>query len=608
MDYVIVCAPAGTGLKGAVAKFKNAFGVNNVAHQDVEARLCGSLEAKEALSGLGYSEPSNRQDWPGMEEITWHLPRDKVISLWSGALRNALNELQNSNEDLKLLSCHLILYCGRRDEFYSPLNVKLFVEKLGKTIRKPSHLLLLIDDIYDMYLRLSDKNQLFDTQDRVDSYLKRIWDEVEDKEGSQNFQPNLRSSLIFEWKLCVLTNLLSWRHSEILMAESLARQLDAKFLLWGVKQPTKIVASWMGKSDSTLVYLSHPISRPRRQKIEGGSWPPIVSQFNELQDRLFEHNLVCVMPTAIDEYRIAQKSEEGTVLKRRLPVLEERWPLPATNIDSLLYSAPKNSADMHHKDILTDKGPSSKSELADGEVVSTQLRALESQIMFQIASRDHLLVSSANSLLIFRPFYRKGYFSGGVQAEIDHWDILTNRYSKDPNRRAEKREKEEDEDSNRRAAFIHFDDDISSFLEFAKREDSIVPLNQSVYSWIVRRIGAEFSLEDDIARDVCQTIEYEKSTSGLDSGRVPNLIEIESALPEIKKEAKIAALREHLTGTRASSSKIGIWIVKDEKELGSYYEEIANFLKAPETPKTPSPSKWKERAIDLWDKSEENQS
>jgi hypothetical protein len=410
MDYVVVCAPAGTGLKGAVAKFKNAFGINNVAHQDVEALLCGSLEAKEALIDLGYSEPSNHQDWPGMKEITWHLPRDKVISLWSGALRKALNELQNSNEDLKLLSCHLILYCGRRDEFYSPLNVNLFVEKLGKTIRKPSHLLLLIDDIYDMYLRLTDKDQLFDTQERIEDYFVETWD-GEDNEGPQNFQPNMRSSLIFEWKLCVLSNLLSWRHSEILMAENLARQLDAKFLLWGVKQPTKIAAAWLGKSDSTLVYLSHPISSPRRQKIEGGSWPPIVSQFNELQDKLFEHNLVCAMPTAIDEYRIAQKSEEGTVLKRRLPVLGERWPLPAKNMDSLLYSVPQNSAGMHHKKLLTNEDTDNESGLADREIVSTQLRALESQIMFQIASRDHLLVSSTNGLLVFRPFYRKGEFS-----------------------------------------------------------------------------------------------------------------------------------------------------------------------------------------------------
>ncbi|RCV65160.1 hypothetical protein C5S53_05145 [Methanophagales archaeon] len=529
MDYVIVCAPAGTDLKGAVAKFKNAFGVNNVVHKDVEALLCGSLEAKEALIGLGYSEPSNHQDWPG------------------------------------------------------------------------------IDDIYDMYLRLTDKDQLFDTQERIDRYLERIWDEVEDKKGPQNFPPNLRSSLIFEWKLCVLSNLLSWRHSEILMAESLARQLDAKFLLGGVKQPTKIVASWLRKSDSTLVYLSHPISRPRRQKIEGWSWPPIVPQFNELQDRLFEHNLVCVMPTAIDEYRIAQKSEEGTVLKRRLPVLEERWPLPATNIDSLLYSTPKNSADMHHKDLLTNKDPSSKSELADGEVVSTQLRALESQIMFQIASRDHLLLLSTNGLLVFRPFYLKNEFSHGVKAEIDHWNILTCRYSKDPNTRAEKREKEEDIDSNRRAAFIHFDVDISSFLQFAKSDEARkrgLDLDRLIDDNIVQRIGAEFSLADDIARDAYLTIEYEKSTSGLDSGRVHNLIKIKRALPEIKKEARITTLRVQLTGTRASSSKVGMWIVKDEKELGRYYEEIANFLKT----KTLPPSIWEERAIDLWNKAEENPS
>ena len=363
MDYVIVCAPAGTGLGVAVAKFKNAFGVNNVAHRDVEAILCSSTKAEDALSHVEIFKPSNHQDWPKMKEITWHLPRDRVIELWSDALREAVHQLRNSNEDsnenVKLLSCHLTLYCGRRDEFYSPFNVNLFVEKEGEEIiSKPSHLLLLIDDIYDMYLRLTDKDQLFDTQERKDRYLEQIWDEVEDKKGPQNFPPNLHSYLILEWKLCVLTNLLSWRHSEILMAENLARQLDAKFLLWGVKQPTKIAAAWLRKPYSTL-YFSHPISRPRRQKIEEGSWPPIVSQFNELQDKLFERNLVGVMPTAIDEYRIARNREEGTFLKRRFPVLGERWPLPAKNIDSLLYSRPKNSADMHHKELLTNEDTAS---------------------------------------------------------------------------------------------------------------------------------------------------------------------------------------------------------------------------------------------------------
>lgn len=679
MDYVIVCAPAGTGLKGAVAKFKNAFGVNNVAHRDVEAILCSSTEAEDALSHVEIFKPSNHQDWPKMKEITWHLPRDRVITLWHAALRNALNELQNSNadsnEDVKLLSCHLTLYCGRRNEFYSPFNVNLFVEKEGEVIiSKPSHLLLLIDDIYDMYLRLTDKDQLFDTQERKDRYLERIWDEVEDKKGPQNFPPNLHSSLILEWKLCVLTNLLSWRHSEILMAENLARQLDAKFLLWGVKQPTKIAAAWLRKSYSTL-YFSHPISRPRRQKIEAGSWPPIVSQFNELQDKLFERNLVGVMPTAIDEYRIARNREEGTFLKRRFPVLGERWPLPAKNIDSLLYSTPKNSADMHHKDLLTNEDTDSASEVADREDVSTQLRALESQIMFQIASRDHLLVSSTNGLLVFRPFYLKGGFSGGVKAEIEHWTILTRSEPNEPNRRAEKREKEEGIGPNRQAAFIHFDDDFFSFLDFAKREDSNVFLNQSVDAKIPRIMGVKFGLGEHIAPEVYKAIKSGNLTSALDKGIVPDLSKIKRALPEIKKEAKITVLRENLTGTQASSSKVGIWIVKDEKELGRYYEEIANFLKTKylfslepdykqylkddnvddklkrefadnkeslsskaklskidekyweivddkkrygiedtntqlniyET-KTPLPSIWKERAIDLWNKAEENPS
>ena len=224
--------------------------------------------------------------------------------------------------------------------------------------------------------------------------------------------------------------------------------------------------------------------------------------------------------------------------------------------------------------------------------------------MFQIASRDHLLVSYTTGLLVFRPFYSKGEFSGGVQAEIDHWDLLTSRYSKDPNTRAEKRKMEVASNSNRRAAFIHFDEDFFSFLKFAKREDSNVFLNQLVDNRIVELIGDKFWYNSPLSHKIFTAMQYRRSTSGLDSGIVPKFGEIESALPEIKKEARISALQEQLTGTRASSSKIGIGIVKDEEELGRYYEEIANFLKT----KTPQPSKWKKRAIDLWDKAEANPS
>ena len=575
VGYTIVCAPAATGLSEAVKRLKREC-KGTVAHEDVEKILCESREATEALSSLDIQKPEGRPKWPQMSDITWNLPRENVIKLWCEALRDAVHRLQTSNTDLKILSCHLILYGGRRDEFYSPLDVRSLLKTKGdEIIFGPSHVLLLIDDIYDSYLRLTKEGEIFDVNNRVEPYLEQIWDD-EGNSGPEAFRPELRSSLTLQWKLGILTNLLSWRHSEILMAEALANQAGAEFLLWGVKQPVQLAATWLSTMNPKSVYLSHPISRPRRKKRQQGAWPEVVFEFNQLQERLFQNGLTAIMPTAIDEFRIRRRKPKKASLGQRSAELEERWPVPTEDVELLLYSFPPDCADMNHLRLFT----SPEMPVPDPAVTDVQLRALENHISFQVSSRDHLLVSHTNYLLVFRPFYRATddapiEFSDGVKAEIDHWTIMARSNVK------------------RRAAFIHLLEDVKTFWLFiqsaAARQRGLF-IDQLIEDEIVSILASRLGRDSVATRRILKAVKAKKVSTTLDKGATPDANRVRGLLPEVTEQARIIAVGQLLTGTPISP-QVGLWILNGSAELEACCAQIAVFFKDDDSP---SPEEWKQ--------------
>src|SRR5271154_6458511 len=106
--YIIVCAPAGTGLSGAVNKLAKALGGSaDVECADVESELCHSQDTRVALSSAIKFKSG---DSPIMRDVTFYLPRDQVTGLCSAAVKAALDKLENSTKRYKLLSCHFIYY------------------------------------------------------------------------------------------------------------------------------------------------------------------------------------------------------------------------------------------------------------------------------------------------------------------------------------------------------------------------------------------------------------------------------------------------------------------------------------------------------------------
>jgi hypothetical protein len=576
LRYVLICSPGGSGLKDAVEDRLKPFLTETNAvfcHQDVEDELCASYDVRKALQGLPV--PIR----PTVGDITRYLPRTQVIRFWKSALQQSLTSLlqcsdRYENRSLNLLTCHLDLYGGRRREMYSPIDVRLFIED-GHEV---SHVLLLIDDIYDMYVRLSQPAALYDEAAGISEYVRdQGRPEAPEQRGDRRPEASRlqRAKWTIEWKANVLAVLLSWRRAEMLMAEAVAHQLNAKYIAFGVKQSVAAVTHWLLDPSRQGVYISHPISRPRRERRKTGLWPTdrVVEECNELQMELDTHGVTCVMPTAIDELRFA------TAPAGELPRLDTRWPIASKRADfsDTLYKTSGQAEPELTYVLLPSK------QQSDSTNWRPWLGALQNQIKTEIAFRDHHLVAANPGLLVLRPFYGNGMTSEGVGAEVDHWQAL----AKDPNPAA----------GDRRAVFIHFAEDVEAMLREALRIDSSsldFQINAATVAILEREGFSRHGMAQTLVRRLSNDAGFD---SLLDAGLIP--LDLQTKLrerwPSITESAAVRVLQELLTLIEMPPNRAGIWIVRSETELRNEYPTIAKFLRG-ELLK--SPDDWITAALD----------
>jgi hypothetical protein len=460
MSLTLVCSSPGTDLRASLESLEASIRSvsRDVRREDVEDVLRGALEATDPeLEALSNSEPfvqvrnsRPHQQW-NMEVVTEELPRRLVIELWRGALQFALARLGDGG-GRRLLSCHLTLYSYRSNEFYSPVAISAFPDNLV-----PSTVLILIDDVFDMFERLRQPGMVYEScetdyirrsvkTDDLNEELNLICaDQVQQEVNPADLQ--LCQRLRFEARTNTLQQLLAWRRADMVLGELIAAQWpDSRVAFIGTKQDRHALARWL-REDQPIAYLSHPISRPRRDLREertrnpDASWDavPVVSQFNDLQFELGARDVFAVMPTAIDEFRLVRGDHP---LSRR-PLLDDRWPIPQHS--DVLYRPPSASAPEYRE--LLHLG-----EVHDPPAVDGMLRSLEMSIRDEIAFRDHLLVAHTNHLIVFRPLYQKGDFSDGVLAEIQHWEALAR------------------SDGRRRSVFVHAPEDLTALEGFLAEE------------------------------------------------------------------------------------------------------------------------------------------
>ena len=571
--YVLVFAPPGVKLGSVVNKLAEKL---KAEVRDIEEEIKDNPRTGKALGAVGaivhHHRPIN------METVTFNLPRSEIIKLWKDAVARCLKKLEESDKTVKILSGHLIYYSGKRNEFYSVVDqATLTTDNL-----KPTSVLLFIDDLYDMYARLTESEQLY-SPNQVWPFLRKFGRET--GIDTDSLPRERLSSIIMGWEIRNLLHHLSWRRLESVMAENLAHQLRVPFLVWSVKQLTESINLWLENPESVPIYLSHPVSEPRRERNEKGDWPEFTYKVNQLQQYYVEQGITLIMPTGIDELRFDLQEGQYT------GYLKYRWP-PIGDKTKLLYSLPDGTADFHYNALLLPKyWNSQKRKLFPLEIdewsatlkceVNAFLQVLVREIESQIAWRDLLFIHHTEGLMVFRPFYARkprATFSGGVDAEVGLWEDISQLGSK------------------KRTTFIHFEEDIKFMLE-AKRERIWREFVDAVW----KSLSDDYNIED---RDIVENMVQNKG----DTTEVENILNraniaqrdremLREDFSEKWKQGKIKLLKNYLSNTvHVKEELIGIWVLKDFEALKRESVNIANFLKNG----MPTGNNWEEQIENLF--------
>ena len=348
---------------------------------------------------------------------------------WSKVVERIIDNISSSStlkSKLNILIGHSIYYNGNTRELFPLFDASVLKEKL-KSKGYVSHVIYLIDDVFDAFFDLNKPGQLF-SQRQLSIFLKLYAKSI----GTEYTQLDQNPQAYTNWISHCVNFLLNWRSSEMVLIQNIAIQLNSKFMLWGLKQDLDVLGKWITNHESKIFYISHPISEPRSNVTKPDDWPSLVDFINKIQTELKNHKLYTVMPTAIDEYRLAKMNKNYTAK------LKLRWPVPP-NVQSLLCDSTSKLIDddvdktdiLHPYDIKINPNNVDKVKLGDippiQEFLNGVYSSLDMRIEYEIGNRDHLLVWSTEGIIVIEPYkIADKSISGGVKMELEYIQNVNN--------------------------------------------------------------------------------------------------------------------------------------------------------------------------------------
>ena len=470
---LLVCAASGTGLTGISDSLKSINGDPLV--KDLEKLVCSwHRDAPD--------EENPNPDPPKMDTVA-RRPRRELYETWRLACAQILDEIANENpSDPAVVSLHLTWYNPDTSEFFSPIDVP----ELKRADCSIDHVVILIDDIYDMFYRLREDGELYadDFMSKHGDMLRKLAAEPSEDESGQDFDKELDKTLQAQVIELALGELLSWRRSEMIQAENMAQSLGAKLTVLGTKHDRRALRAIFTNPDAPRIYLSHRITEHRRANMNTrsaesplGEWHDVVDEVNTLHQQFLRFDQVLMNPTAIDELRYELANSRG----RRNPHLGKRWPMLEPE-STMLWSRPQPGRDAQHTHILTNDNDS---DVDDRHITRSIASSLAHEVYFEIAFRDHVLVENTPYLCVYRPFFcidpnqaaSDAKWSSGVKLEIKHWKDAHRKRAKGlPNPAAPR------DDVRRRIAFVHTTEEIRCRIRWL-----LSPHNYPVFEGNVRR-------------------------------------------------------------------------------------------------------------------------
>lgn len=496
-----------------------------------------------------------------MHEALSRFTRDYLKKEWKKAIETIDTSLNTESSETVIIIAQLIYYSNARNEFYPMVDVGY----LNETFLNISHVVLIIDDIFDIYKELSkESTELFgETTFRyfIESYKKN--------RGISDGVKKLNSVVHLTWLSYCLNSILNWRAQEVTVAQSTASQIKCeKFIVWGLKQDPLTLKNWIMEKEKDLVYISHPITEPRQQ-YKNLSNSAVVNIVNNTQERLRQHHIMSIMPTAIDELRFKKLARKNT------PILLKRWPVPTKTTKILSkYSLLKN--DYHNLQIFYPRKidlTNSKKLLKPGSVNSIKAEAdgiistLESMIQEQVSNRDHLLVWYTSAIIVIEPWSQKHKrLHGGVEMELKYLREINDNIRTF-----------EDKAKQKKLVVIYTKDSIRSIIKHYSFQESARQLMAEIVS---KRHGIE---PNDMLRSLDKKLNISKMVSAL--GRripPPQMNSIKNDLPNLTRlMCKKAFLRTGLP-LAEEQAPIAVYIVKklDDVTSTKILSKIKKFIKS----------------------------
>jgi len=421
-EAILVCGAAATSLSKIANQLHTAYGDIIIDVEDVIKR------------GVDWSRFEGSPHTMGT--LCSELDRDEVLEEWKTAFRTGIAEAtrpqKNAEGHAIVIATHLTLFSPTRLEYYLPPLAGVLAASLKKL--QISRVIVLIDDVYDMFHRLSADGDMCNEDSLVREHRHHsellTGGPVLDTNGERRLVPsdggieverhpdpfsaedseNLRIEAIAK----SLIRLMTWRKTEMMEAEHLARNLST---LYGRRVPLSVLGTKhqlaalqsLIEGGRKAIYISHKITEPREENralaAKGlHSWPDYAVEVNSLAESLLNEKIIGIQPTAIDELRFFRNSLATRRIERYSLNQSDRWPL----LSGIMYSAVASKPDV--LDIA---------ELS--EYSSGTAGMLQHAIYDEIAFRDHLLVSCNDGILVFRPGAFGAKISGGVEMEIAHW-------------------------------------------------------------------------------------------------------------------------------------------------------------------------------------------
>jgi len=309
--------------------------------------------------------------------------RQHQKEVWKKELESVLKEIRNENPKHVFLSIHGVYY--RYNNYFSLIDKDLLAQF------NPTVIVTLIDDIYDVAYKVTEKEKNYSTNSSCTLSEALGWRTIEIFMGdflSENLFINPESAGIAD-------NIINGLPNEV----KRLFKIHIPHFVMAVKHNPRMLYRLLFDRKKLVLYASFPITSTRTD-------PKKIDEINEFKKKL-EEKYTVLDPATIDEL----------VIKEKTKVESEYVQMKANNAIEKECDGLVLFKRLH--------GNYSRSTTYPPNLDLKELFSLQQAIKKQVEKRDYRMVAQSEDVVAYRPYWGgRTDPSGGVDAELSYANDL----------------------------------------------------------------------------------------------------------------------------------------------------------------------------------------